>query len=119
MFDIVLEIGQQPFQCREGIRCFHVAAVPVVALATLVVIPNSALGRRSIKEPVLVSMQTGRYGVRQRPDHHLDDGAVIADFLDLDEGARSFVLHHSNTVLLSNNFAPSREAVLPPQPPKL
>src|SRR5690606_29065568 len=90
MFNIVLEVGQQPFQRREHIRRFHIAVVPVIALAALVVIPDATFSWRSVEEPVLVSMQARRYGLRQRPDHHLDDRSVVADFLDLDEGAGAY-----------------------------
>jgi hypothetical protein len=70
----------------------------MVAFASLVVVANPGHARRAEVRAVLVAVPTGRQWLGQLPDDHLDDGAIVADFLGTGEEDGVHVLHCSNTL---------------------
>ena len=59
----------------------HVAQVPVITLAVLVVVTNAANACRTVVEPILVAMRARRQRFSKLPDHDLNNRAIVADFL--------------------------------------
>src|SRR5690606_20969666 len=81
---------------RELVFAFLVTEVPVIALAALVVVSNTALARRTEVQPILEPVPARRQRRGKLPDHDLHDRAIVPDFLGVHEENGTSVLHPSN-----------------------
>src|SRR3954454_268565 len=71
--------------------------MPMITLASFVVVPNPLFAGGTVEQAVLEAMNARRYGLRNFPDDHLDDGPVVANFFGSRKQRGLHLLHDSNT----------------------
>jgi hypothetical protein len=95
--DVVTKIVHQLFEIPKNIFALPPFRVPMVTLASLVVVSDYAITSNYISEPILETMLRRRERARQSPNHNFDERIFGHYLAAIDQLGRSHVVQHTNT----------------------